>query len=49
MAGLWAYSEGDIYCPYSSAFLIAKPYLPQGSLLTALAYRMKKRTLIVMR
>ena len=38
VAGLWAYSEGDIYCPTHQLFLSQKPYLPQGSLLTALAY-----------
>jgi len=38
VAGLWAYSEGDVYCPTLQLFLSQKPYLPQGSLLTALAY-----------
>lgn len=38
VAGLWAYSEGDVYCPIHQLFLSQKPYLPQGSLLTALAY-----------
>ena len=38
VAGLWAYSEGDVYCPTHQLFLSQKPYLPQGSLLTALAY-----------
>ena len=38
VAGLWAYSKGDIYCPTHQLFLSQKPYLPQGSLLTALAY-----------
>ena len=38
VAGLWAYSEGDVYCPTQQLFLSQKPYLPQGSLLTALAY-----------
>ena len=35
---LWAYSKGDVYCPTHQLFLSQKPYLPQGSLLTALAY-----------
>ena len=38
VAGLWAYSKGDVYCPTHQLFLSQKPYLPQGSLLTALAY-----------
>lgn len=39
VAGLWSYSVGDVYCPTSSQlFLSQKPYLPQGNLLTALAY-----------
>ena len=38
VAGLWAYSKGDVYCPTQQLFLSQKPYLPQGSLLTALAY-----------
>ena len=38
VAGLWVYSEGDVYCPPHQLFLSQKPYLPQGSLLTALAY-----------
>ena len=38
VAGLWVYSEGDVYCPTHQLFLSQKPYLPQGSLLTALAY-----------
>ena len=38
VSGLWAYSEGDVYCPTHQLFLSQKPYLPQGSLLTALAY-----------
>ena len=38
MAGLWAYSEGDVHCPTHQLFLSQKPYLPQGSLLTALTY-----------
>lgn len=37
-AGLWSYSLGKIYCPKEQLFLSQKPYLPQGSLLTALAY-----------
>ncbi|MCQ9121709.1 ABC transporter ATP-binding protein [Rodentibacter pneumotropicus] len=37
-AGLWSYSLGKIYCPQEQLFLSQKPYLPQGSLLTALAY-----------
>lgn len=39
IAGLWSFSEGEIYCPQDSQlFLSQKPYLPQGNLLTALAY-----------
>lgn len=39
VAGLWSYSVGDVYCPTSSQlFLSQKPYLPQGNLMTALAY-----------
>lgn len=39
VAGLWSFSEGDVYCPqHSQLFLSQKPYLPQGDLLTALAY-----------
>ncbi|OOF80746.1 ABC transporter ATP-binding protein/permease [Rodentibacter caecimuris] len=37
-AGLWSYSLGKVYCPKTQLFLSQKPYLPQGSLLTALAY-----------
>ncbi|OOF53818.1 ABC transporter ATP-binding protein [Rodentibacter genomosp. 2] len=37
-AGLWSYSLGKVYCPKAQLFLSQKPYLPQGSLLTALAY-----------
>ncbi|AOF53787.1 ABC transporter ATP-binding protein [Rodentibacter caecimuris] len=37
-AGLWSYSLGKVYCPKAKLFLSQKPYLPQGSLLTALAY-----------
>ncbi|MBF0752049.1 MULTISPECIES: ABC transporter ATP-binding protein/permease [unclassified Pasteurella] len=37
-AGLWSYSLGKIYCPQEQLFLSQKPYLPQGSLLAALAY-----------
>ncbi|OOF64376.1 ABC transporter ATP-binding protein/permease [Rodentibacter sp. Ppn85] len=37
-AGLWSYSLGKVYCPKEQLFLSQKPYLPQGSLLTALAY-----------
>lgn len=37
-AGLWSYSLGKIYCPTDSLFLSQKSYLPQGSLITALAY-----------
>ncbi|THA08443.1 ABC transporter ATP-binding protein/permease, partial [Rodentibacter pneumotropicus] len=37
-AGFWSYSLGKIYCPQEQLFLSQKPYLPQGSLLTALAY-----------
>ncbi|OOF42425.1 ABC transporter ATP-binding protein [Rodentibacter rarus] len=37
-AGLWSFSLGKIYCPQEALFLSQKPYLPQGSLLTALAY-----------
>ena len=44
VAGLWAYSEGDVYCPTHQLFLSQKPYLPQGSLLTALAYPNEEQT-----
>ena len=44
VAGLWAYSEGDVYCPTHQLFLSQKPYLPQGSLLTALAYPNEEKT-----
>lgn len=39
VAGLWSYSVGDVYCPIDDQlFLSQKPYLPQGNLMTALAY-----------
>lgn len=39
VAGLWSYSVGKVACPtHSQLFLSQKPYLPQGTLLTALAY-----------
>ncbi|WP_370766074.1 ABC transporter ATP-binding protein/permease [Haemophilus sp.] len=44
VAGLWAYSEGEVYCPKHQLFLSQKPYLPQGSLLTALAYPNEENT-----
>ncbi len=37
-AGLWSYSIGQVYCPEKALFLSQKTYLPQGDLLTALAY-----------
>ena len=44
VAGLWTYSKGDVYCPTHQLFLSQKPYLPQGSLLTALAYPNEEKT-----
>ena len=39
IAGLWGYSVGEVSCPiHSQLFLSQKPYLPQGNLMTALAY-----------
>ncbi|OOF70777.1 ABC transporter ATP-binding protein/permease [Rodentibacter caecimuris] len=39
IAGLWPYSEGEIYCPQQNTlFLSQRPYLPQGNLLNALCY-----------
>ncbi|MBS6669238.1 MAG: ABC transporter ATP-binding protein/permease [Haemophilus parainfluenzae] len=34
----YAIDMADVYCPTHQLFLSQKPYLPQGSLLTALAY-----------
>lgn len=39
IAGLWAYSEGQVTCPQQNTlFLSQKPYLPQGRLIDALYY-----------
>ncbi|WP_249962106.1 ABC transporter ATP-binding protein/permease [Histophilus somni] len=37
-AGLWPYSEGQIFCPQQTLFLAQKTYLPQGCLIDALYY-----------
>ncbi len=39
IAGLWSYAEGEINCPtHNQLFLSQKPYVPQGNLMSALAY-----------
>ena len=39
IAGLWSYAEGEVICPINSQlFLSQKPYVPQGNLMSALAY-----------
>lgn len=39
IAGLWNYAEGEINCPtHNQLFLSQKPYVPQGNLMSALAY-----------
>lgn len=40
IAGLWPYAEGEVRCPggLAALFLSQRPYLPLGSLRTAVAY-----------
>lgn len=38
LAGLWAFSDGEIYRPKDSIFLSQKSYLPQGRIIDALYY-----------